>query len=149
MSSKKKPDKPDGYIFGRPTKYKEEYIKAAYDYVEKCIDTEKGFVTMESPKSSGYMRVVSAHLPTIEEFALELGVVTKTLYNWGEENPDFLQALEYIKQSQFVRLTNKALSRDYSEGLAKLILMNNHGMANKEEVETTEKTYTIKEYSDE
>ena len=68
--------KPEGYVFGRPTKYRPEMC-------ERVI--ELGM--------QGASKV---------EIAFELGVRRMTLENWASEHPDFLDALTHAKEAEQV-----------------------------------------------
>lgn len=61
------------YYTGRPTDYKPEFDEKI------CEFGELGY--------SG------------EEMAMNLGVVNKTLYNWADEHPSFLQAFTYARNA--------------------------------------------------
>lgn len=106
------------YIMARPTEYKKEYCEKVDEYLVLCQDT---FDTNK----------LKVKLPTIEGFATFLDVSKKTLYNWGDENPLFLHALQKINHEQKERLFNMGLSGDYNSTIAKLILSSNHGMSEK------------------
>ena len=68
--------KPEGYVFGRPTKYRPEMC-------EQVIDL--GF--------TGASKV---------EIAFELGVTKSTLDNWADEYPDFLDAITRAREASQV-----------------------------------------------
>lgn len=119
---------------GRPTKYLKKYVDEAYDYLARCEDIENEFHKTRGIKSDSYERIITVQLPTIEGFALYLNTSVKTLYNWADDHPDFLQALEDIKTKQKERLMEKGLSGEYNSTIAKLILSSNHGMREKSEV---------------
>ena len=115
---------------GAPTKYKEEYVDKVDEYLSANVDegieivkqanTEKGYEM--------YDHKLKVKLPTVGGFAIFLGVSERTLYNWGDDYPEFLQSLEKIVQEQKKRLINMGLSGDYNSTIAKLILSANHGM---------------------
>jgi hypothetical protein len=108
---------------GRPTSYKEEYNDLVDDYLKDCIDSY----------DNGKRDV---KLPTIGGFALMVGVNKQTLYNWGEEHPQFLDSLNKIVEEQQNRLINQGLAGNYNSTIAKLILSSNHGMSEKTENKT-------------
>ncbi len=68
--------KPEGYVFGRPTKYRPEMC-------EKVIALGAGGASKT-------------------EIAYELGVTRNTLDNWASENPDFLGAITRAKEAEQV-----------------------------------------------
>lgn len=127
-------DKPEGYLFGRPTKYDPSYCLLAEEYVKECVDEWDEYHKTRGEKSDSYERTLKVNLPTHEGFAQKIGVVTKTLYNWAEENPDFLQSLDYITQEQKKRLLTEGLAGVYNPLIAKLVLSSNHGMRERTDV---------------
>ena len=112
----KKKDPKDFKKNGRPPEYKEKYI----DVVDEYLEQEKG-------------------LPKLESLALYIGVVKKTLNNWGEKNPKFLLALEKVKLFSKVDLIDKGLTGEYNSAIVKLILSANHGMSETNKVDHTSK----------
>lgn len=136
---------------GRPTEYKESFVADAAKYLEQCEDEETEFHKTRGEKSDSYDRILTVKLPTIEGFAIYLGASVKSLYTWSEQHPDFLQALEDIKDAQKERLLAKGLSGEYNPTIAKLILSSNHGMKEKTETELSNpdgnlKTIVINKY---
>ena len=122
---------------GRPSEYKEEYIKEADVYLSACQDEYEEFHKTRGPQSNGYERLVKVNLPTIEGFALMLGVNKTSLYEWEKKNPMFSNALDKIRTEQQKRLVEGGLSGDYNSTIAKLILSANHGMKEKTETDIT------------
>lgn len=123
---------------GRPSEYKEEYIDKVDEYLEANQDEEVQ-VVKQSNSEKGYEMYdnkLKVKLPTIEGFARYIGVSKKTLYNWRDEHPEFLHALEEIEAEQKERLLNMGLSGDYNSTIAKLILSSNHDMKEKTDVTT-------------
>ena len=112
---------------GRPSKYKVEYNKKVLDYLEKNKDSEKMMVSGGSK--------LTVKLPTIEGFAVYIGVNKTSLFEWKKLYPIFSNSLELIKSEQMKRLLNSGLSGDYNSTIAKLILSSNHGMREKTEIE--------------
>lgn len=62
----KQKEKPEGYVFGRPTIYKPEFCQMLIDHM-----------------AEGY---------SFESFAGKVNTTFKTLYNWEQEHLEFLQA---------------------------------------------------------
>lgn len=98
--------------FGRPTKYNATVQKQAEDYL-KNHKTKYG-----------------DEVPTVCGLAYQLGVVEKTLYNWGVSHNDFLHTLESIQNRQKNLLINKGLDNTFQPTIAKLMLAN-HGLHDK------------------
>lgn len=137
----------------RPTKYKQEFIKKADEYLE---------LNKDEMDSIGDKLIQKVKLPTIGGFALFINVPESTLYDWKKEGDNykpiekekmtagdiekdkelqskakFSESLGKIKQEQQSRLLNKGLSGDYNPTIAKLILSSNHGMSDKVDTDVT------------
>ncbi len=124
---------------GRPTEYKEEFIDKVDKYLEESQDTYNDFVKQKN-EEKGYEifdRGLTVNLPTIEGFALFIGVSKKVLYTWEQKHDDFLHALDKIRTEQQKRLINSGLSKDYNPTIAKLILSSNHNMVEKTQADAT------------
>lgn len=120
---------------GRPTKYKKKYIKMIDEYIESCKDEiEKTSKYEGSQGSIDYDIRLTVKLPTIEGFALFIGVVVSTLYEWRKDHDDFSKALEMLKDIQKERLISKGLAGQYNSTICSLILSSNHGMARKSDL---------------
>jgi hypothetical protein len=126
---------------GRPIEYKEEYILKADEYLESNKDIEKKIVKQANNKKGYemYDNKIVVNLPTIEGFALFIGVDKSTLYDWSSIYPEFSYSLEKIKTEQQKRLINCGLSGEYNSTIAKLILSSNHGMREKSDLTTNDK----------
>jgi hypothetical protein len=96
---------------GRPSEYDPRFIDEMALYVEQLPNGEK--------------------VPTIEGFAYRIGVSKKAIYTWAEENPEFLQATERLKDRQAILLQNKGLGGEFAPTITKLMLSPNHGFAEK------------------
>lgn len=135
---------------GRPTKYNPKYIDEVDVYLKECEDeyklitesrevesvvrSEKDEDIDNQDEDTGYKirkrrkAILKVKLPSVERFALRLNVCIKTLYNWENEDKNFLQALNKIRLEQKARLTEGGLSGEYNSTIAKLMLSSNHGM---------------------
>ena len=122
---------------GRPTTYKEEYINKVDEYLAECQDEDKQVVKQSSEKYEMYDNKLKVNLPTVEGFALWLGISKSTLYDWKKKHKDFSDSLEMIVEEQRKRLLNMGLSGDYNSTIAKLILSSNHGYTEKSNVDHT------------
>ena len=102
---------------GRPSKYNEEVLQVARDYLTNHA-TEHGH-----------------KLPTISGLSLVLKVHKDTLYEWAKhpDKAEFSDALSNIMQLQHQELIDKGLDGTYNATIAKLILATNHGFADKSE----------------
>jgi len=147
---------------GRPTKYKSSLVEDAYTYIGECNDKYTQLTKTTLPDDEGILAIVKkgggvkvenilkVTLPTIEGFALRLGVNDSTLVRWGDKYPDFCAALEAIKKEQKVRLINGGLSNAYNSGFAKFLCSANHGMhetikTENKEVDPTAFDFELKE----
>lgn len=121
---------------GRPTKYDKKYIQKVYDYILLHQDEE-----VEKEKKEGWITYsTKVKLPTIEGFARYIGVNKTTLYEWEVNNPEFSNSLDEIRVEQKERLINMGLAGEYNSTIAKLILSSNHGMREKSDVTSDDKT---------
>lgn len=111
----KKPTKKKKKSPGAPTKYNANVQKKADSYIVRY-------------------KTYGDKVPTVCGLACVLGVVERTLYNWGDANPAFLQTLERIQATQKRGLVNGGLSGDFHPTIAKLML-SNHGMHEKNQIE--------------
>jgi len=110
-------DKTSKHPGGAPSKYDPLFIDEVDRYLE------------ESTKDNMKM-------PKIESFAIRLDVSKKTLYNWGEEHPEFLHALEKIMMYQGERLIDDGIygGKEVNATIIKLMLQNNHGYKERSDV---------------
>jgi len=100
---------------GRPTKYTDELVTKAWDYLENY--TINGSV-----------------IPTHEELAEVLEIHRDTLYDWAkDEEKVFSDILARCNAIQARMVINKSLSGDYNATIAKLLL-GKHGYHDKQDV---------------
>ena len=102
---------------GRPSKYNPSFV----DEVDNYLDS----TGREQTK-----------LPTMEGFALWVGVHTDTLNEWEKHYPEFSVSLRKIMQRQKEQLTNDGIygGKEVNATIVKLLLQNNHGMREKQEI---------------
>lgn len=126
---------------GRPTVYKESFIKEVDIYLQLCKDEYDEFHKTRGDRSDSYERIVKVNLPTREGFAKHIGVTRQTIDDWSKqpEKKEFSYALSKIDEEQKQRLINMGLSGEYNSTIAKLVLSANHGMAEKNETDLTSK----------
>jgi hypothetical protein len=94
----------DSPKMGRPTKLTEEIIKQAENYI--AGDWEKLKHVM--PSAVGLAKVI--------------GVSKKTLYNWADNNDDFLHILAELNTEQEFTLLNNGLTGEFNTAITKLVL---------------------------
>jgi len=97
LSRKTTKEKPEGYVFGRPTKYKDKYVQMMEDYFNRepysIKHTKKGVIR------------VPCSFPTLDGFAAMIGVNHDTVVNWAKavnkdgtlKYPDFFGAYKRAK----------------------------------------------------
>lgn len=124
---------------GRPTEYKAEYINKIDEYLAERQDEEVQVVKQSSEKYETFDNKLKVKLPTIEGFALFIGVNKTSLYEWEKKYSQFSNALDKIRQEQQQRLLDNGLSGDYNPTIAKLILSANHGMREKSDITSDNK----------
>lgn len=100
---------------GRPTKYSQEVVEIARDYVEN---------------HQRYGDVI----PSIEGLALVLGVNRDTIYEWKKQYKEFSDTLEILNLKQTKLLINAGLLNKVNIAIAKLLL-SKQGYTEKQEVE--------------
>lgn len=125
---------------GRPSKYDPSFIAEADKYIKESQDEEvQELVGLSAKGTELYKKKLKVNIPTIESFAVRLGVNKTTLYEWAKDNEEFSNALSRIKTEQQKRLMNSGLSGDYNPTIAKLVLSANHDMREKSDVTSDEK----------
>lgn len=107
---------------GRPTKYTPEL----------CDELDKYLTTTGKEQTS---------LPTIQGFALWLGVDSDTLGNWGKEHVEFFGTLRKLKDLQAQQLIDDGIygGKEVNATIVKLLLQNNHGMKERMDATTNDK----------
>jgi hypothetical protein len=108
--------------FGRPTKYSIKIPARALSYTNSCL--KKGI------------------FPSIEGLAINLGVVTRTIYGWEKEYEDFLHTTELLKDIQRDLLIKNGLNGKYSTSFAMFLLKALHGFSDAKPLfEATQNNY--------
>ena len=101
---------------GAPTKYTEEMLEQAADYLENFKDHDQV-------------------IPTIAGLALHIGRHRSTVYSWldQEDKPELIDILAKLMAKQEVLLVNKGLSGDFNSNIGKMMLTK-HGYTDKQEI---------------
>ncbi len=97
---------------GRPTKFTTSTSRCLRNYTTKCL--QEGV------------------FPTIEGFAANLGVGTRTVYDWELEHSDFSQTMDGLRDTQKQLLITNGLTGGYNTRFAMFLLKANHGMSEKD-----------------
>ena len=119
---------------GRPTKYDDDYHpQAVLDYMASCKDSETVRISMESGKteSTAYQLGYDINLPTVHGLVGVLDVCEDTIYEWKKQHPKFSESIKKLLAEQASRLIHNGLSNKASSSITKLMLMTNHGYAEK------------------
>lgn len=107
-------------------KYCEEKLTTSWDYFENYKD-------------------YGDEIPMIEGLALVLKVDKSTLYDWAQhpDRVEFGQVMRLIKLQQHNDLVNGGLSGKNNAAMTRLLLGNNHGYSEKQEIKQ-DTTATVK-----
>ena len=107
---------------GRPTKYNENRIKELDDYLARAIPE-------------------NMDLPTVEGFALEIGVNKTTVYLWAKKHKLFSNALKRLEATQKQHLVRIGIfgGKEINSNIVSLMLKVNHKMIETERKELTGK----------
>lgn len=98
---------------GRPKKYTEEFINRQADEL---------IIWLREPKNIFF-----------EDFLLDQDLNPQLMAIWAKENDKFSSAYDIAYQRQASRIKNGAITKDFSDGFSKFILINNHGYSDKTE----------------
>ena len=104
---------------GRPTKYNEEMVRKAEEYLDTFEDYDHAF-----PSNIGLIDV--------------LGISDATLYLWKHKHPEFSRILDKISRKQQNVVFTRSLNGKYNAAIAKLVLAK-HGWKDKVEQEVVGK----------
>lgn len=118
---------------GRPTKYNQEALELAKDYIVNFSD-------------------YGDPVPTIAGLACELEVCRDTVYDWSkdESKSEFSYIVKRLMTAQERKLTGGSLNNELNPMIAKLML-GKHGYSEKQQIDNTSSdgSMTPKAYSQE
>lgn len=103
---------------GRPTKYSEELLIKAEDYL----------ITYKTDYNN--------LIPSVPGLACALDIVKSTIYKWGEEKPEFSDLLARLQQKQEMALMDGGLGGIMNSNIVKLVL-SKHGYSDKQAIDHT------------
>jgi hypothetical protein len=113
----------------RPTLYDEELQAKADLYVDSAWKDFDGGEDI---------------FPSVEALVDYLNVSERSIYNWRDAHPEFMQTLERLKRKQKRILQNKSAKNEYNATISKLILSVNHGMVEKTATDLTSSDGSMK-----
>ena len=122
---------------GRPTKYKEEFIKKVDEYLATCHFEIGEFHKTRGEKSDTYERVANINLPKIEGFSQFIDIAIPTLLEWEKLYPPFSNALDKIRREQHNILVDGGVAGMLNPTIVKLMLSSNHGYREKMDTDVT------------
>lgn len=112
---------------GRPVEYDPAFCDKLVEFFSgepmNITVTDKGII-----KSAN-------KLPTFENFAASISVSTKTLYNWSEQFPEFLQAFARARELQKNWLIENGLNGTYNPQFTIFVAKNITDMRDKQELD--------------
>lgn len=106
-------------VMGAPTKYSQEVLDTAADYVVNFADYEDA-------------------VPTVSGLAIVIGTHRDTIYDWAkqEDKSDFSDIVKMLTTNQERKLINGGLNGSMNPTIAKLLLAK-HGHSDKVETDIT------------
>jgi hypothetical protein len=125
-TKKKVNPKPEGYIFGRPTKYRPEYCQSIIDYFSIEPNYEQELNHYKNGEVNFVDKKVKANkLPTFHGFAATIGLTdTKTMLDWCKIHPDFCHSYARAKELQKHFIAENALNGAYNANFSQFLLHN-------------------------
>ena len=127
----------------RPTDYNYDILYYKYcEYIHICEDSWQRLVKSRTRGSAfdsdGFDYKLKVKLPSIEGYALHVGFVLDTIYDWEKKHPEFSDIIYDLRQRQVEKLIEWGISGKYNSHISK-ILLSKHGY-----VEQSESDLTIK-----
>lgn len=122
---------------GRPTKYKRIYCNLLLQYFD--IQPCKESLIIKSGKNWRVeeTKLLPVDFPTFEGFSWNIGVTPQILYDWGNEHPEFQQALTRVRAKQRDILVRGGLNGVYEARTVNLVGINFCGMSNRIEIDAS------------
>ena len=109
-------------VMGRPTKYREEFVKFVDDYLQTAVPE-------------------NMDIPTIEELAVKLDVDDDQINEWTKKYPNFHAAIKKLKmlQKKHLMVVGMFGGKEINPAMAIFLLKNNHGMKDRTDITTNDK----------
>lgn len=115
---------------GRPTKLTPDLLVKAENYI------------YDTPDQPAAWRDDNNQVPTIEAFALYMGLSRDTVYVWSNTNSEFSDIVDDIRAQQASILVKNGLAGTFNASITKLLLTK-HGYSDKVETDITTKGESI------
>lgn len=108
-------------FIGRPTKYNDELLAKAVDYLTEYPNNDEA-------------------IPTVVGLALYIGISKATIHRWKEEYPLIKDIADTVLEMQERALINGGLTSEYNSHVTKMLLAQ-HGYSDSQQIksETTHK----------
>jgi hypothetical protein len=127
----------------RPTDYTDEMPKKLMEHFSIPLYKEVIEETASGGRVVQVKKLKPSSMPTFERFAINVGVTHKTLLNWCESHPEFLQAYTACKDIQKEFIVEHGLNNNYNAGFAKFIAINVTSFKDKVTHEVDDKVMNI------
>lgn len=113
--------------------YKPEYARERFfEYLRECEEQHKPLFVQEGKE---VVPIKTTMVPSVEGYAHFIGATLRTMRRWAEYEEEFYDAMVRLREVQKMYLINNGLNGNYTPQIAKLLLMTNHGMAEKRETD--------------
>jgi hypothetical protein len=128
--------KPEGYVFGRPTKYRgDHHPQSLVDYFSKEPTREIEKVIRGKSGDFTATEIVAEEFPTFAGWCASEDVDDETVSAWAAKFPDFSVAYKKAKQLQEAFLVENAIQSRYNPAFSIFFAKNNLGYRDKSEQE--------------
>jgi hypothetical protein len=123
------------------SKYQKEFAQTAFidhfiawceqESIPRTVATTDEF----GNRTKNFVTIPRVILPSKERFARFIGVYPDSIDNWEKVYPEFKKAMLYLMSIQKDKCLELGSSGIGHQGIHKLVLMSNHGMAEKRETD--------------
>jgi hypothetical protein len=137
--------KPEGYVFGRPTKYDPKYCEMMINFFDVpknqlVVKKKTTFIRKgENERTEEEFETIPNDLPTLYRFARSIGVSKTTVLKWIEDHEDFLDAYNSIKDIQKEFLSDNGLRGLYPPSSFIFVAKNVTDMTDQKQIDHTSK----------
>lgn len=117
---------------GRPSEYDPKHITEMLEFFQNW----PLYREVEKEVASGGRKVIIKeklvnYPPTLNKYAIKLGIDRRTLFRWAEDNPEFRPTYNACKTIQEEWLSERGLSGEYHAGFTELMLTNHSDIRKK------------------